>query len=343
MRQTKGMRQWYYPDMSKAFDSLHPKLLLATLKAYGLSDPALRLMRSYFDDRENRTRVDNYTRAWGAVKRGCPQGEQGSSLGLLLWNVYQNDLFYSSVKSQLSAYADDHQIYCSDLNLNDGEETWRWYKTYFLRGNYSKYQAMAIVGHTQQMEAVIDDCRINYTDTFKLLGVIIDKDLNFSQQISEVCTKTSKMIDVLQRLKNLISTNSKLRIYKTAVLPHLTYCSLVWHFCRASDRNNLEIFNKRGLRIVFRDRVSPYSDLLTHAGMTSLYNMRLQDIAIFMFKIRNRLLPHNMLELFSPSPSNYNLRNSDFDVQRVKTVKYGEHSLRFFGPFWARRTETKTP
>ena len=122
-----------------------------------------------------------------------------------------------------------------------------------------------------------------------------------------------------------------------SVLPHLTYCSLVWHFCRASDRNKLERINERGLRTVFKDRVSPYGDLLTHAGMTSLYNMRLQDIAIFVFKIRNRLLPYNILELFSSSSSNYNLRNSDFHVQRAKTVKYGKHSLRFFGPFlWSK-------
>ena len=87
-------------DMSKGFDSLHPKLLLAKLKVYGLSDLALRLMQSYFDDRENRTRVGNYTSAWKAIKRGCPQG---SSLGPLLWNVYQNDLFYTSVKSYISA------------------------------------------------------------------------------------------------------------------------------------------------------------------------------------------------------------------------------------------------
>ena len=108
--------------------------------------------------------------------------------------MYQNDLFYTSVKSQLSAYADDHQIYCSNLNLHidrikyDGEETSRWYKANILQGNYSKYQAMAIVRDTQQMELVIDDCTINFTDAFKLLGVIIDKDLNFSQHISEVCT-----------------------------------------------------------------------------------------------------------------------------------------------------------
>ena len=81
-------------DMSKAFDSLHPNLLLAKLKAYGLSDPSLGLMPSYFDDRGNRTRVGNYTSAWKAAKRGWPQG---SSLGPLLWNVYQNDLFLSLI------------------------------------------------------------------------------------------------------------------------------------------------------------------------------------------------------------------------------------------------------
>ena len=63
-----------------------------------------------------------------------------------------------------------------------------------------------------------------------------------------------------------------------------------------------------------------------------LIRMRLQDIAIFMFKIRNKLLPYNILELFSSSSSNNNLRNSDFHIQRVKTVKYGKHSPRFF---WA--------
>ena len=98
--------------------------------------------------------------------------------------------------SVVCLHADDHHSYCSNLNLhiaidrieNDGEETSRWYKTNFLQGNYSKYQAMVIVRDTQQMELVIDDCKINFTDAFKLLGVIVDKDLSFSQHISEVCT-----------------------------------------------------------------------------------------------------------------------------------------------------------
>ena len=52
----------------------------------------------------------------GKLKLGCPKG---SSLSPVLWNFYQNDLFYENVLSQLSAYADDHQIYISGEKIDN--------------------------------------------------------------------------------------------------------------------------------------------------------------------------------------------------------------------------------
>ena len=56
-------------------------------------------------------------------------------------------------------------------------------------------------------------------------------------------------------LKNLIPTEAKLQLYKAAILPHLTYCHLTWHFCKARDRRNLSVYKKedsgRVLRINF--------------------------------------------------------------------------------------------
>ena len=43
-------------DMSKAFDTMHSTLLLAKLKAYGFSEGALSLMRSFFKERKGRTK-----------------------------------------------------------------------------------------------------------------------------------------------------------------------------------------------------------------------------------------------------------------------------------------------
>lgn len=48
-------------DLSKPFDSLHPPLLLAKLKAYGFEDFVIGLMRSYFSDRQNIVRIGTDT------------------------------------------------------------------------------------------------------------------------------------------------------------------------------------------------------------------------------------------------------------------------------------------
>ena len=94
-------------DMSKAFDSLHPQLMLHILKAYGFQDRALDLLRSNLCNRSGRVRTGSVTSSWRNVERGCPQR---SVLGSLLWNIFQNDISYNA-DSRLSMYADNHQIY----------------------------------------------------------------------------------------------------------------------------------------------------------------------------------------------------------------------------------------
>ena len=117
---------------------------------------------------------------WKAVKRGCPQG---SSLGPVLWNFYQNDLFYENIRSQLSAYADDHQIYISGEKIDnvvssreeDANTTGRWYKSNYLSGNPSKYQALVVSRAKQEVEKAvhIDGHTIRRAQEIKLLGVIL--------------------------------------------------------------------------------------------------------------------------------------------------------------------------
>ncbi len=50
--------------------------------------------------------------------------------------------------------------------------------------------------------------------------------------------------------RKLIPTTAKLQIYKAAIMPYFNYCSLVWHFCKGSDKNKLERTNERGLRAI---------------------------------------------------------------------------------------------
>ena len=95
-------------DMSKAFDSLHPALMIQKLKAYGFSETSLNLLPSFHERRRNRIKLQEERSAWKEQKRGC---RQDSSFGPLLWNLFQNDLSLHRQSADLFMYGDDHQIY----------------------------------------------------------------------------------------------------------------------------------------------------------------------------------------------------------------------------------------
>ena len=104
-------------DMSKAFDSLHLPLLLSKLKAYGFQESLIQLLNSYLCDRYNRVKMGSEFSSYRLVNRGCPQG---FALGPLLWYIFQNDLPLC-VSTDISKFADDHQMYYS--GRNQGEVT----------------------------------------------------------------------------------------------------------------------------------------------------------------------------------------------------------------------------
>ena len=60
----------------------------------------------------------------------------------------------------------------------------------------------------------------------------------------------------------MIATEAKLQLYKAAILPNLTYCHTVWHFCKASDNRKLERVQERALRAVYNRKTAAYDELL---------------------------------------------------------------------------------
>ena len=107
---------------------LGPLLLakLKTLKAYGFSKDSLTLMRSFFTDRKGRSKLGALLSDWKPIDMGCPQG---SNLGPLLWNIYQQ--LYQMISCtwivhqtdqcmlRSSWFCDDHQFYYAHSKVKD--------------------------------------------------------------------------------------------------------------------------------------------------------------------------------------------------------------------------------
>ena len=82
----------------------------------------------------------------------------------------------------------------------------------------------------------IDNQVVKSLDKLTILVVNIDEKLTFIEHIKDINRKASQKEGVLLRLHNLIPCTAKLQLYKFAILPRLTYCDIVWHFCKSSDK-----------------------------------------------------------------------------------------------------------
>ena len=111
-------------------------------------------------------------------------------------------------------------------------------------------------------------------------------------------------------------------LYKTSILPYLTYCHLVWKFCRSSDSRNIECIQERTLHPVYKSQYETYEELLTRAKLPTLYNRRLQDIAIII-KLLSLLL---LLLLLLLTPGDVQAQDKIRALKALVAVELSLHS-----------------
>ena len=95
-------------DLSKAFDCIDHKLLIAKLCEYGVSSSVLNIIYFNLKHRTQRAKINDTFSARSNIEYSVPHG---SILGLLVFNVNMIDLFYESEENDIANYADDTTPY----------------------------------------------------------------------------------------------------------------------------------------------------------------------------------------------------------------------------------------
>ena len=134
-------------------------------------------------------------------------------------------------------------------------------------------------------------------------------------------------------MKNMLPFDIRKKIYVSFIAPHFSYCAETWHFCSKSAADKLEKVNERAVRFVFKDKNTPYKELLNALGRTTLVEHRVRKIASTVFKLINSKSPICLNELIKPRTSSYELRGKDaLRLPKVNTTKYGLKSWHYLAP-----------
>ena len=104
---------WLNLDFRKAFDCVKHSILLKKLGSFGVRGNLLRLLASYFTNREYCVKAESYLSSWASVS----SSSTGIDFGPLLFLVFINDLPSAGV-SNYYLFADDGKAMNNDLKTS---------------------------------------------------------------------------------------------------------------------------------------------------------------------------------------------------------------------------------
>lgn len=293
-------------DFTKAFDTVNHLLLLRKLFKLGFSLKTIRWYYSYLKGRLQSVLANNTNSEWINLDSGVPQG---SVLGPLLFSLFINDLPNCLRHSLYLLYADDLVIYrrCKIGDINETIELINsdiksisdWCNLNKLKQNMSKTKSM-VFGSTinvcrihiineksngSLLRLYLDNSIIEFVNTYKYLGVILDNTLNWSSHIANIKKRAAFALSRLRMNDSNLSIALKRKLVVGLVLPTFDYCNCVLTNLTYDNERSLLLSLNNCVRFVMRvGRYRHISDHRRHLGWLVPKNRRLQLISCEFYK-----------------------------------------------------------
>ena len=276
-------------DFSKAFDTVNFKLLCQKLRnLFHFSESAIKLVESYLTGRSQCVFANGAMSSFLPVTQGVPQG---SVLGPLLFSLFINDISSSILFSNYHIYADDVQIYLGGSEENivslvsqintDLTSISDWSTRNGLCLNSQKTQAMAVFRNKPRIlpPVKIGDTIIPYSTKVKNLGVIMNCNLTWGDQISSVVSGVNGALSRLWCTADFTPIETRRKLVLALLLPKFLYCDILYSQSSVGNKDRLNKCYNSCARYAYGIRlgesISEHAKNITGNTLNQMYGYRI--------------------------------------------------------------------
>ena len=327
-------------DLSKAFDSISHQLMLEKLHKLGIGKNSTLWISSYLTNRTQLTKFKQYTSKEERILSGVPQG---SILGPLLFLCFTNDLFENFPQEhKILAYADDCQLIVNARNIEQLKSkienvitiAQSWYKNNSMKNNIGKTEVLVFNSNQRIKIQIMEDAKavnIESKSSIKILGVIIDSNLNWSKQVNAVKKKAFNVTRNIHRINHLLPVEQRIKLYKAVISPQFSYADIIWGGCRQKESRSLQSTqNFAAKSITGHRKYDSATNSLKQLNFLNLEQRRKVHENGFTHKALLQQSTVNINQIYSQHTSTANTRHAEqhkLNFPKHKTSKYQRSPL----------------
>ena len=247
-----------YLDFSKAFDKVDKGILCQKMKKMGICGKLGEWVFSFLTARQQVVLANGVKSSKSEVKSGVPQG---TVLGPLLFLILINDISESNINSIITLFADDTRltkIISSEQDAEDFqkdlEKIFLWSKENNMLFNSTKFELLQY-GKNEDLKNSYNylspdhENIIERKNVLRDLGVLMNDDATFEDQINKVCNTVNKKAGWVLRTFSSRGTFFMKTMWKQLLQPHIDYCSQLHQPNQSNNlariENLMKLFTKK--------------------------------------------------------------------------------------------------